>query len=94
MLPKDIRESIINNSGNSTEAELILKLCTKINSMKLNVGAIQLIRSALVVTEFSSSRLEKLINMKFNGDPRDILVEANDLKPLINYGMAQFENKS
>ncbi|MEZ5049288.1 MAG: hypothetical protein R2766_06520 [Saprospiraceae bacterium] len=62
--------------------------------MNLNVGNDQLIRSALVITAFSSDKLENLIRMKFNDDPRDILVLANEMNPRINYGITQFENKS
>ena len=94
MLPEDIIESIKNNSNNSFEAALILELCLKIKSMNLNVGNDQLIRSALVVSAFTSNKLENIIKMKFNGDPRDILVQANEMNPRINYGITKFENKS
>lgn len=73
---------------------MILKLCMKVKSMDLNVGNDQIIRSALVVTGYSSNKLENLIKMEFNGDPRDILVEAIKLNPKMNYGIVQFENKS
>jgi hypothetical protein len=94
MLSKDIIESIRTNADNNSEVELIIQLCMKIKSLELNVGNDQLIRAALVVTKFTSSKLEILIKTGFNGDPRDLLVEANKMKPTINYGINQFENKS
>ena len=92
-MKKDIINSIKLRSKSEVEQTKILDICKQIQMMNLNVGSDQLIRSILTLTEYSPEKMKIILENKFGGDPRDILVEANRKEPNINYGINTFNRK-
>lgn len=90
MLPIDIAESIRSKVHEESEVNELLKLCIVIKGMQLNVGNDQLIRAALVLSNYKSRQLNELMESKFKGDPRDVLVEANMKESNFNFGNNTF----
>jgi len=91
MLPEDIIKSIKYYTMSNSEEKELLKICNEIKEMPLNVGNHQLIRSALVLCDFNSIQLKQLVKSNFKGDPRDVLLYANNKRPSLNYGIDEFD---
>lgn len=91
ILPRDIDLKLRNIGLEATEIRILNKLCKLIYTKNINVGYDQLIRSALIVSEFDKFKLVEIIKGKFMKDPRDVLVYAHEKSKGMNYGIELFK---
>ena len=82
-LPEDILKKINELFPGNEENLIVWNLINEILQKKINVGHAQLIRSVLILSEGDKEVIRKLIQSNFNGDPRDVIMEAGckEVKP-------------
>lgn len=92
-LPEDIINRIQKKFPNQTEQKEIIELFNNIKKRRLNVGAEQLIRSILIIADEDIEKIREIIDSKFYGDPRDVIMTAMSVPGNKNdHGMNPFEN--
>ncbi|MFK7921898.1 MAG: hypothetical protein AB8H47_08070 [Bacteroidia bacterium] len=89
-LPIDIQKRIEQDFGLDQEVQEMIDFVQ--NDIALNVGSVQLIRSILLVAKGDKTKLKEIIDSRYYGDPRDVIMMgmgASDQKS--NYGMNPFK---
>ena len=88
-LPNDIQKKINQEFG---EDEEVLKMINFVqNDSAINVGVDQLIRSILIVAKGDKAKMKEIIDSRYHGDPRDLIMLAMSLSnQQSNYGMNPF----
>lgn len=76
MLPKDIDIKIDHLFTSSAERQEVKKLLADLFTTSLNVGPAQLSRSILTLSDGKLTEVKNIIEQKFFGDPRDIIMMA------------------
>jgi len=76
ILPRDIEEKINQLFLLSEENQEVKVLVQNLWSIYLGVGADQLARSILVLSEGNISKLRDIFLQEFYGDPRDVIMMA------------------
>jgi len=56
----------------------------------LNVGAVQLARGILIISNGDVDKVLEIFDSTFYGDPRDLLVTANEMSKSSHYGLNEF----
>ncbi|GAC1351486.1 MAG: hypothetical protein NVS3B20_02260 [Polyangiales bacterium] len=74
-IPSDITLEIQRLFDGSERAR-VSELITRLWFMHVTVGADQLARSILVISEGRVEEVERIFASSFDGDPRDVVVEA------------------
>lgn len=74
-LPKDVLQKVAQLFPDPAEKKEVLEALSKLYDRPLNVGAAQLARSVLVVTDGDFDAFRTMIQ-DLGGDPRDVIVEA------------------
>ncbi len=75
-LTKDIAAKIDELFLNQAENKEVKHLLAGLWSTRLTVGSPQLARSLLILSEGNVDIIRKIIGSHFNGDPRDVIMEA------------------
>lgn len=89
-LPLDIVREIKRKFSNR-DIESVLELCQKVRYDSLNVGADQLIRCMILLSEGDRGKMEEIRERKYWGDPRDVISSANDKFKNCNSGLRKFD---
>jgi len=90
-IPKDILQKIEELFPNQEDRQLILKLVHEIQEDKWNVGSDQLIRSMLILSGPDKEKFQAIIDARFYGDPRDVILRAMSVPGNTNdHGMTPF----
>ncbi|AIM37863.1 hypothetical protein KO02_15090 [Sphingobacterium sp. ML3W] len=76
LLPEDINTRISQLFPSSTDRQRVIELLKSLWVTPLNVGADQLARSILVLSDGQLSEVEHIFLTHFSGDPRDIIIQA------------------
>lgn len=79
VVPADIVERIEQLFYAKEEQEEVLKLIEGLWATTLNVGPAQLARSILVIAGNDKSKIVDIVQSKFYGDPRDVILQAEYL---------------
>jgi hypothetical protein len=74
-LPKDVLQKAALLFPDESEKKEVIKALSQLYDRPLNVGAEQLARSVLVVTDGDMDAFRTMIS-DLGGDPRDVIVEA------------------
>ena len=74
-LTTDIAQKITELFVHDGERELVTQLMLNIWKANLNVGADQLARSILILSDSCVEAVQKMTS-DFNGDPRDVIMQA------------------
>ncbi|MEM6347942.1 MAG: hypothetical protein AAF927_28895 [Bacteroidota bacterium] len=73
-LPIDIQKRIADDFGEDDE---VLKMMHFVqNDSAINVGVAQLIRSILIVAKGDKAKMKAIIDSRYHGDPRDLIMLA------------------
>jgi hypothetical protein len=92
ILPEDIKLKIRQFYKDPDDITEVEKLLLGLWSMPLNVGPEQLARSILIIAEGNLSEIKKIISSGFYGDPRDVIMNAeNKIGNPKNYFIDPFE---
>lgn len=75
-LPSDINSKIEQTFNSSVDRKKAQQLLLTLWAMQLNVGADQLARSILILSDGNISELNRIFSTHFSEDPRDIIMEA------------------
>lgn len=75
-LPEDIDIKIDQLFARSADRQEVRKLLSGLFSASLNVGPAQLSRSILMLSDGKLAEVKNIIEQKFFGDPRDIIMMA------------------
>ena len=86
----DIIEEIEKQVEVNTERSNLMELCEKVAELNLNVGNNQLLRCLLQLSNFDAMKFKEIVDSNFTGDPRDVLMEANNKFAGINFGITKF----
>lgn len=90
-IAKDIEKAIKSKSLGEQTTLKLFHLCEEIYDQKINVGHDQLVRSMLIISKFDKDKFSEIIDSKFYGDPRDVLMAAHTQDEKSNYGLTKFE---
>ena len=77
-IPDDIKGKVREIFPDEADQDYILQQLGTLWRMPLNVGPAQLARAILVLSGSSRSRFDALFDGDFMGDPRDLLVSAEE----------------
>lgn len=75
-LPEDITNKIAQLFNDAEERKRVQELLLTLWEIPLNVGADQLARSILVLAEDKLEEVEAIFASNFDGDPRDVILNA------------------
>lgn len=75
-LPDDIILEIRRRFSSPADRKAVQEKLESLSGRYLNVGAEQLARCILIVTEGSVQKVEALFDTTFGGDPRDVIMSA------------------
>ncbi len=93
-LPDDILLRIQQKFPNPKDREEVLKMMDEIKKDAINVGKEQLIRSILIIADKDKNKIRQIIDSKYYGDPRNIIIEAMEVPGNENdHGMTSFEKE-
>lgn len=92
-LPDDIIREI-NSKFMESDVSAILDLCLKVKNDSLNVGPDQLIRCMILLSGGDRIKMEEIRNLKYWGDPRDVISTANNNFTNCNFGINEFGSNS
>lgn len=73
-----------------TEIDQLTKLVHEVGRLNLGVGNNQLIRCMLKLSNFNPVIFQEIIDSNFGGDPRDVLVKAQNKFKKMNFGINKF----
>lgn len=90
ILTTDIIEKI-KNDFKQEDWKIVFEELNRILIDSLNVGSIQLIRSIIQLSEGNRYKILNYRNDKYLGDPRDIIMQANNKNPESNFGLNPFD---
>lgn len=76
VLPNDIKTHIDEQFPNPNEKQEVLGMMKDIGQNSFNVGKDQLIRSILIIAQNDKSKIKRIIDSDYYGDPRDVIMEA------------------
>ncbi|MEL7532449.1 MAG: hypothetical protein AAFN10_14110 [Bacteroidota bacterium] len=89
-LPIDIQQKITQDFGQDAEVQEMVEFV--LNDKAINVGVNQLMRSILIVAKGDKTKMKAIIDSRYHGDPRDLIMLAMGLSDQqSNYGMQPFE---
>jgi hypothetical protein len=92
-LPIDIETKIERLFPNLVEKAQVYNLLLSLGDKNLNVGAEQLARSILIISDGQFSVLLKIFESNFYSDPRDLIIEAEIIVGNTgDYFITPFEN--
>lgn len=82
-LPEDITSKIAQLFHSAADRQQVQELLLTLWTIPLNVGADQLARGILILSNGQMEEVEKILASNFYGDPRDVIVNAEikDGKP-------------
>lgn len=75
-IPKDILHKLAEDYENK-DYNVALGLVQRIKSDRLNVGWIQLSRAVIILAEKDIDKMKGIIDDRYWGDPRDVLMAAS-----------------
>jgi hypothetical protein len=90
-LPLDIINKIETDYQTIELQKYVTEKLLTIFSKNINVGIEQLIRCILIISNGNINEFNKIFESNFYGDPRDLLMTANETtNNKINYGLKPF----
>jgi len=92
-LPADIQEEIKRQFPSEPEQTEMGRQLDSLHEFTLLVGVEQLARGILILANGDSSVVLEIFASDFYGDPRDVLVAANDAEQSSNYGNNRFDGR-
>jgi len=90
-IAKDIINAINSRSQDEKTSIELIDICKEIYDMNINVGHDQLIRAMLQISDFDTGKFLEIKDSNFLGDPRDVIMQAQNQNNSINYGINKFE---
>ena len=90
-LPPDIRAQLERQFPGESDRTIAMQRLASLWHTELNVGPGQLARGILILAGSDRQVLEDLFDSNFWGDPRDVLVAANERNPDCYYGNTPFK---
>lgn len=94
-IPRDILERLRNDYRNEKDYAEALNIVEQVKVDILNVGWDQLIRSMLLIADGNLETMKQIIESKYYGDPRDVIMKMMSMPEVANnYGMTPFETKT
>lgn len=90
-IPEDIILKIRNDFKGEKEIEQAMELIHHVRTDVLNVGWVQLSRAILLLAEGKVSEMRKIIDSRYYGDPRDVIMAMMAIPGNSNkYGLTEF----
>lgn len=94
LLPKDISQRIEQTFSSLVEREYVTSQLNSLWAMDLNVGADQLARCILILTDGKFEIFREIFNTNFYGDPRDLIMNAMEKSGnKTHWGINKLDNK-
>lgn len=92
-LPLDIKDRVNSKWSSAEDRSEVYEMLNEIGRDRFNVGKDQLIRSILIIADNDKTKIRKIIDEDYYGDPRDVIMEAMGVDGNTNdHGLSPFED--